>query len=198
MSIAHLLEDFTSQVGGGALHLLDEEALEEQRLIAFERGYGAGWDDATQAQDAGRDKFTGDLSAALADVSFTYHEALTRMTVSLEPMFESLVQAVLPEALDQSFARRLIEQLVEMARNQIAQPIQLRVPEGTAALIDDLLLEDLPSKALVVEDPGLMPGQAALQVEQERREIDHIALLSTIAAAFDAYLFEAKEALTHD
>ena len=52
MSIAHLLEDFTAQAEGAPMRLLDEEALEEERLAAFEKGYGAGWEDALQAQGA--------------------------------------------------------------------------------------------------------------------------------------------------
>ncbi|MDA7965210.1 MAG: ABC transporter ATP-binding protein, partial [Ruegeria sp.] len=69
MSIAHLLEDFTVQTGAGALHMLDDEALEEQRLAAFENGYGAGWDDAVQAQDQARGQLSAELSGALSDLS---------------------------------------------------------------------------------------------------------------------------------
>ena len=55
MSIAHLLEDFTPQAGTAKVHLLDDDALEEMRLAAFEEGYIAGWEDALQAQEQGRE-----------------------------------------------------------------------------------------------------------------------------------------------
>ena len=38
MSIAHLLEDFTLQAEDGKLHLLDDDALEEQQLAAVDAG----------------------------------------------------------------------------------------------------------------------------------------------------------------
>ena len=76
MSIAHLLEDFTLQAGGGQLHVLDEDALEEQRLASFEQGYSAGWEDAVQAQEQSRGQVSAELAKSLEDMSFTYHEAV--------------------------------------------------------------------------------------------------------------------------
>ena len=198
MSIAHLLEDFTAQAEGAPMRLLDEEALEEERLAAFEKGYGAGWEDALQAQGQGRAALTEELRAAFADLSFSYHEALTRMTLSLEPMFQSLVQAVLPQAIDQGFAARVVEQLCELAREQVAQPVHLVVPSGAAEEVSALLPDGIDPAPKVVEDPALQPRQARLQVGMARAEIDCTALLETIAAAFDAYVFEAKEALSNE
>ncbi|WP_299661967.1 ABC transporter ATP-binding protein [uncultured Ruegeria sp.] len=198
MSIAHLLEDFTAPASGVAVHLLDDEALEEQRLAAFEQGYGAGWDDAIQAQEQAGGQLSSELSATLSDLSFTYQEALTRMTLSLEPLFQSLIQVVLPETVEHSFATRLKDQLCEMAQEQIGQPMQLTVPAGTSDQVAASLLPDFSPTPQVVEDPSLQPGQAQLQVGTARREVDCTALLSSIAASFDAYLFEAKEALSNE
>ncbi len=198
MSIAHLLEDFTAPAAGVAVHLMDEDALEEQRLAAFEQGYGAGWEDAIQAQEQGGVQLSSDLSATLSDLSFTYQEALTRMTLSLEPMFQSLVQVVLPETVERSFATRIAEQLSEMAREQIGQPMQLTVPVGTAEQVEAILPPEFSPRPHVSEDLSLEPGQARLQVGTAQREVDCAALLSSIATAFDAYLFEAKEALSNE
>lgn len=198
MSITHLLEDFTVQAGGGALHLLDEDALEEQRLAAFEQGYGAGWDDAMNARDSSRKQVSDELGNSLEDMSFTYHEAMTRMTLSLEPMFQSLIDVVLPQMIDHSMAARLTEQLCEMARAQIEQPIQVMVPEGSAAAVEALIPAELPTAPQVIEDSSLQAGQARLQVGISRREVDCSALLAAVAQAFDAYVFEAKEALSNE
>ncbi|WP_170329685.1 ABC transporter ATP-binding protein [Ruegeria arenilitoris] len=198
MSIAHLLEDFTLQAGGGKLHLLDEDALEEQRLAAFEQGYSAGWEDAVQAQEQSRRRVSAELAKSLEDMSFTYHEAVTRMTLSLEPMFHSLVQVVLPETLDRGFAARLVEQLADMAREQIGQPMQIFVPAGRTDEVEALLPQDLSSPTRVIEDPSLEPGQARLQVGISQREVDCSGLLASVAGAFDAYVFEAKKAVNHE
>ncbi len=198
MSIAHLLEDFTAPAAGVAVHLLDEDALEEQRLAAFEQGYGAGWEDAVQAQEQTGTQLSSDLSATLSDLSFTYQEALTRMTLSLEPMFQSLVQTILPETIEHGFAKRLTEQLCDMAREQVDQPLQLTVPAGTSDQVEAMLPQDISPRPQVIEDVSLQPGQARLQVGIAQREVDCAALLSSIAATFDAYLFEAKEALSNE
>ncbi|MFY2824399.1 ABC transporter ATP-binding protein [Ruegeria sp. MALMAid1280] len=198
MSIAHLLEDFTLQAGGGKLHLLDEDALEEQRLAAFEQGYSAGWEDSVQAQEQSRGQVSAELAKSLEDMSFTYHEAVTRMTLSLEPMFQSLVQVILPETLDRGFAARLVEQLAEMAREQVGQPMQIFVPAGRTGEVEVLLPQDLSSPTRVIEDPSLETGQARLQVGTSQREVDCSGLLTSVAGAFDAYVFEAKEAVSHE
>ena len=198
MSIAHLLEDFTVHAGGGALHVLDEDALEELRLAAFEQGHSAGWEDAIQAQDQSRGKAQAGLAKALEDMSFTYTEAATCMTLSLEPMFQSLMTTVLPETMDRGFAVRLAEQLVDLARDQIGQPMQVFVPEGRSTEVKEMLPQDLAAPTRVIEDPSLKEGQARLQVGTTQREVDCSALLTAIAGAFDAYVFEAKEALTHE
>ena len=198
MSIAHLLEDFSIQTGAGALRMLDDEALEEQRLTAFESGYGAGWEDAVQAQDQVRGQLSADLSGTLSDLSFTYHEALTRMTLSLEPMFQGLVQTVLPETLNKGFGHQLVSQLCEMARDQVGQPMLLRVPDGIAEQVEPLVPQDMSLPLRIVEDPSLQPGQARLQVGSTSREVDCAALLTAISGAFDAYIFEAKEALSNE
>ncbi|WP_170425865.1 ABC transporter ATP-binding protein [Ruegeria arenilitoris] len=198
MSIAHLLEDFTLQANGGQLHVLDEDALEEQRLASFEQGYSAGWEDATQAQEGSRGQISADLAKSLEDMSFTYHEAVHRMAQSLEPMFQSLTKVVLPETLDLGFAARLVEQLTDMARTQIGQPMQVFVPEGCAAEVEGMIPEAISAPVQVVEDPSLDPGQARLKVGISQREVDCSGLLAAVDQAFQAYVFQAKEAVSHE
>lgn len=198
MSIAHLLEDFTTQTGTGPVLLLDEDALEEQRLAAFEDGYGAGWEDASRAQEQSRGQISAELARSLEDMSFTYHEAIARMTQSLEPMFASLVQTVLPEMAERGLAARLVEQLCEMARSRAEQPMQIMVPPGCAEKVTALLPQDLHPAPQVIEHSELEPGQARLQVGTSRREVDCTALLAAIAQIFDAYVFEARKALSNE
>ncbi|WP_298851766.1 ABC transporter ATP-binding protein [uncultured Ruegeria sp.] len=198
MSIAHLLEDFTTQTSARPVLVLDEETLEEQRLAAFEDGYGAGWEDASRAQEQSRGQVSAELARSLEDMSFTYHEAITRMTLSLEPMFNSLVQTVLPEMFERGLAARLVEQFCEMARSQVEQPMQILVPPGCVEDVVAMLPQDLHSAPQVIENAALEPGQARIQVGTSRREVDCTALSAAIAQIFDAYVFEAREALSNE
>lgn len=198
MSIAHLLEDFSVHTGAGLVHCLDDAALEEQRLAAFEQGYGAGWEDAISAQEQSQGQISTELAGTFADLSFTYHEALNRMSLSLEPMFESLVQTVLPDILDRGFATRLSEQLRDLALEQAGQPMVLSVAQGFAEQVSSALPADLSPSPKVVEDPDLSKGQAVLQVGISRRKVDCDAVLQAIAEALDAYIFEANRAVTNE
>lgn len=198
MSIAHLLEDFNVNTGSGAIQMLDEDALEELRLASFEQGYGAGWEDAVTAQEQGRCQVSEELSKALEDMSFTYHEAISRMTLSLEPMFQSLTQLVLPEIVERGFAARLVEQLCDMARAQMNQPMQIVVPEGRSDDVVALIPADLSPAPQVIEDPSLEAAQARLQVGTSRCDVDCSALLASVGRAFDSYMFEAAEALSNE
>ena len=99
MSIAHLLEQFDMVSGlTSSFQWLDEETLEEHRLTAFERGYTAGWEDAEAARAREQSKAIDGLKDTLADVSFSYHEALSEMNRSLQPLFHSLVDKLLPSS----------------------------------------------------------------------------------------------------
>lgn len=198
MTIAHLLEDFATVSADGRVHVLNDDTLEEHRLAAFEQGYGAGWEDAVQAQEQSRTHVSAELGQALQDMSFTHHEALSRMTLSLEPMFQSLVRVVLPESIEKGLGTRVIDQLCSMAREQIGQPIQILVPEGQSEAVQSLIPYEISPPPSVIEDPSLEAGQARLQVGMSRREIDCSALLASITGAFESYVFEANEALANE
>lgn len=198
MSIAHLLEDFElSPNGPGRLHLLSEDALEEQRLASFEQGYSAGWDDAIAAQSENQARLSAGLSKSLEDLSFSYNEALGQMNRSLEPMFTGLVETVLPEALEQSYGHHIVEQLQEMAREQISQPVLLVLPAGVGRALEPVLDRDFGVPIQMVEDGSLSPGQACLRVGTAEREVDCSELLESISAAVSAFTHAGKESVEH-
>ncbi|TMV06849.1 ABC transporter ATP-binding protein [Ruegeria sediminis] len=199
MTIAHLLERFDADPpAGGTMHLMREDALEEERLAAFEKGYAAGWEDALSAQEENRGQFVAALSRNLADLSFTYHEALARMTLSLEPMFQSLVRTVLPQTMAQGFGRHVVEQLQAMAEDQMAQPIELAVPPGASAELGPLLEREFPAPLRLAEDRALLPGQARLRVGAAERELDCRALLASIEQAMEAFIYQARQGSSHE
>ncbi|MEX0317810.1 MAG: ABC transporter ATP-binding protein [Ruegeria sp.] len=199
MSIAHLLENFDlDPLNSGMMHLLHEDALEEQRLAAFEQGYSAGWEDAVTAQSEDHAHLEATLTRNLEDLSFTYHEALTQMTQSLEPMFQSLMTTVLPQTIEQGFGHHIVEQLTAMAEEQVAQPALLIVPAGAGAQLKPLLDQQSALPVQLVEEASLPPGQACLRVGTAERDVDCNAFLASITEAMDAFLYEAKEISLND
>lgn len=193
MTIAHLLEDFELDVPQeGRLRLMSEDRLEEFRLNAFETGYSAGWEDASSAANATETQAIASLSQSFEDMEFTYQEAMSQMTRSLEPLFSTLIETVLPATTESGFIRHITAQLSDMAQDQISQPALLVVPEGMAASMKPVLQREFSFPVQLVEESSLPPGQACLRVGAAEREIDCSGLVQEIAKEMSAFLCDPE------
>lgn len=194
MSIAHLLEDFdVNSLTNSKVFMFDEDTIEEHRLTAFEQGYSAGWEDAVAVRSDEHSRLSAELVKNLDDMSFTYHEALSGMSLSLEPMFHSLLSTVLPNTVEQGFLIKIVEQLRAMAMEQIGQPAVLSVPNGMAASVTPLIDREFSFPIQLVEDPALPLGQATLKVGVSEREVDCSQLTDLIHDAMSAFFVQTKE-----
>ena len=199
MTITHLLEDFDiATLAPDPSDPDQDEAMEEQRLAVFEQGYSAGWDDAIAAQAGDHARATGALARSLEDLSFTYHEALGQMTSAIEPLLRALIDKVLPAALRATLGEHLVEQVLQMAADQAAQPVEIVVPAGAGAAIRPVLDRDLAMPVRLVEDRGLVPGRAYIRLGRAEREVDCDLLLATLAGATEAFIHEAREETGHE
>lgn len=194
MAIAHLLEDF-SVIDGPEQSMMElsDDAVEDLRLASFEQGYTAGWDDAIRVQSEDKNRFIAALVQNLEDFSFTYQEALAQMTKAIEPLFQVLMQKVLPEAMIQSIGARIAEQCLALARDQIEQPVILVVPVGASAALKPILQKDLPMQIAIRECNNIGPGQIQLRVGDSEREIDTDLLLTSLNESVDAFYHTLTE-----
>ncbi|MEX0351062.1 MAG: ABC transporter ATP-binding protein [Paracoccaceae bacterium] len=198
MSIAHLLEDFDQNPPAEeASQLLSRQQLEEQRREAFEQGYAAGMEDANVAQTKEQSRMSADLVQSLQDLGFTYQEALQQMLVSLEPMFQSLLETVLPETVERGFVQRIVAQLSQMAQDQAGQSAIITVPSGAADALTSVLDAEYSFPIKVIEEASLPPGNASLRIGGDERELDCTALLSAISEVTEAFLHHAKTETRH-
>jgi len=193
MTIAHLLEDFGNAGIVQTAQMVSDESLEEQKLVSFENGYTAGWDDAVGAQDRETSKISTTLANSLQDMSFTYHEAQSQLIESLDPMFKVLTSAILPDAMAASFGHHIVDQLTDMAKGQADQPMVISVASGEGAGVRSALTQNFSVEIKVRENPDLAPGQAYLRVGGLEREINSGALLDSIRESVDAFSFHVKE-----
>jgi hypothetical protein len=190
MAIAHLLEDFTASTLGEPTQLLADEALEDERLMSFEQGYSAGWEDALAAQATETARLSETLCSNLRDLSFTYHDALFQMGESLSPLFQTLVQSVLPKALAASFGNHIVEQLHTLAQGKIEQPLSVVVAPGLKHTVQALLQGEFSAPVEVTEDKSLGCEQAHLRVGTSEIELDGDALIANIQTAVEAHNFQ--------
>lgn len=196
MAISHLLKDFSAGVASGdVMQLMSDVALEDQRLASFEQGYSAGWEDAFTAQEKDQTRITGNLADSLGDLSFTYHEALTQLLAAIEPVFQSLVELILPDLMARTFGQHIVEQLCDMARDQTSGPAALIVPAGAGANLSPILARDMAMAVEITEDPALKTGRAYLRLGTVEREIDSTALLASVRDAIDAFTYETGKEL---
>jgi flagellar assembly protein FliH len=196
MAITHLLEDFSTDVASGnIMKLVSDVAMEDQRLASFEQGYSAGWEDAVEAQEQDQTRITGNLASSLEDFSFTYHEAITQLLESIEPVFRSLVDLVLPNLMARTIGQHIVEQLGDMARNQAFGPATLVVPLGASAILHPILDQELPMPVRIVEDAEMDSGSAFLRLGSTESVLDSAALLETMRAAIDAFVYQNSEEL---
>ena len=197
MTIAHLLEDFTIPFDGSPVQMLSEDMLEDQRLASFEQGYSAGWDDAVRTQDSENRRISTGLASTLQDLSFTYHEALTQMNANLAPLFQSLANSVLPNTMSAAFGQHVVEEMLDLARQQVEQPVCLVVSPQEQDALRNLLEQNGTITARVVSDQLLSPGQAYLRVGTVEREIDCNRLTECIRNSIDSYLHQTREVQIH-
>lgn len=198
MTIAHLLEDFgmasiPEPAALAAAAAVSEEVVEEQRLISFEKGYSAGWDDAVTAQDKDTQRISATLASSLEDMSFTFHEAQTQMLDNLDPLFKVLTSAILPDTMAASFGHHIVDQLNEMAKGQTGQPFVITVAAGEGAGLRAVLTANFPVEVKVREDANLGPGQAHLRLGDAEREIDSSTLLDSISESVEAFTYQVQE-----
>lgn len=195
MTISHLLEDFggRAETADNSLRFMTEDELEDVRLGAFEQGYSAGWEDATTAQAKDHKRISTELASSLEDLSFTYHEASRAMLKTLEPVFATLIEKVLPTALNDLFGQQILSELKEIAANVSDIPAVILVPPGTAPAIEAMIPPDLGMPVRVLEDVALKDGQAGIKLGAEEREIDTTGLCDAFGDAVAAFFHQINK-----
>ncbi|MFP3385492.1 MULTISPECIES: ABC transporter ATP-binding protein [Tritonibacter] len=193
MTIAHLLEDFGVKTPVEPVSNFSEEVVEEAKLVSFEKGYTAGWDDAIDAKDKEVTNVSATLASSLEDLSFTYHEAQSQLMESLDPMFKVLTSAILPDTMAATFGHHIIDHLNEMAKSRINEPMEVVAAAGEGTAIRALLGDETSLDVRVREDANLNAGQAQLRVGQSERELNSEALIESIRESIDAFSYQFKE-----
>jgi len=172
------------------------EAVEEEKLEAFETGYQAGWDDAVRAQSAMEHKLSSELAAQLQDASFQYHELRNHLTRSLQEMMRAIVDTVLPQAAKQSLGSHICQLVETHVRKGLDGRIELALSEQSVDRVEPLLAHVLDQYNVVV-DAALQDDQAIIRVGQTETSLDLNKVVQEISAAvtdfFETQLAEAQD-----
>lgn len=193
MSVSHRYRNF-----GGAKAPTDNtsetnsEELEDLKLQAFEAGYQAGWEDATKAQSDAKDKVTAELGQNLLDMSFTYHEALSKLTLSLEPAMRQIIDTLLPEIVRTALGVHILEQVKNLIDGQINHPVEIVVRPQNIETVQAIVKSKLPEAFKIVGEESLGEGQAFIRVGDNERQVDLDGVLAEVSKTMTAFFHESK------
>lgn len=182
MSLAHRYQKFGSfQSVEPAAETLSNEFLEDQKLESFEAGYQAGWDDAVKAQADDKTRVSAEFAQNLQEMSFTYHEALTRLTIGMQPLMQQIVNKLLPTTAREVLGSHILDLLSDMIRDQADQPIEISVAPENSPMVEALAQGALTRPFILHPDPSLGSGQAFVRVGGVEKEVDLDAIVAGIS-----------------
>lgn len=194
-SLSNLLEEFTDKpLSSEESIAVSDVELEELKLEAFERGYGAGWDDATTSQTRDAKQISEDLKQALQDAGFTFEDARSQVLRGLEPVLKSMVDVILPALMRETLSAQITELLMTQARNGKPVPYLLHAAPETLKILQNTL--DLDGVTLV-SAPDLADGQVQLRLGDIEHDVDFEETLSLMKAAVSAFYTQDPEEALH-
>jgi len=190
-SIAYRYADFGLLEADGTLtESVPIDRVEDQKLAAFEDGYQAGWTDAEKNRATEQRDIGENFLQELRDQSFGYQEALSRLSRGLKPMFEKIVEVLLPEVVSAAVGAHVVDQLMQLTSSQVEGEVTLRVSEHCLPILEELLEGvDLAIPVTFKQDSHLSPQQVFVSLETVEREINLDAVRNEIVQALKAFNF---------
>ncbi|SEO07741.1 flagellar assembly protein FliH [Salinihabitans flavidus] len=195
MSIAHLLEDFSTPTADTPTHA--ETTGDADMLASFEQGYKAGWDDAIKASSEEQAHIAADLARNLQDLSFTYTEAYVAMAAAMKPVLEQIVTKVLPPIAQASLVPRIVEQLEDLCKGATDVTAEIVAAPGTAERLSAYLPGSISMPVEILEDSSLTDGQAFIRLGTREKQIAMDDVLSGIEEAIAGFFHETEKEARH-
>lgn len=191
-SLSHRYHDFGTGVAGDADGAI-AEAVHDEKLQSFEAGYQAGWDDAVKAHTTERDRIASETAQSLQDMSFTFHEANTKLFAAMRPLLRSIVTKVLPVAAHATLAEQMVELLEKTLADNAEGGIEIAVAPQQIDAMQETLSQKIKLPFVLTAEPTLSPGQVYLRANTEEREVNLDTVLAGLADALDAFFLQSRQ-----
>jgi len=170
---------------------------QEQALAAYDKGYAAGWEDATQAASQSQDRLDAAMANNLEDLGFTYHEARAHVMRSLTPLLDGMLTKLLPRVIRDSLGARIMEEIGGLAQHGAENPIELLVCPSDAEQLTPIIARITSLPLVLVPEDTVPQGQIFLRIGNVEREIDLEGAMASIARAVNALDELNKETAKH-
>lgn len=186
-SLSHLYSDFASPSAIVQGVSSDADVTTEANLEIYESGYGAGWEDAVRAQENDAERLNEEFVQQLQDMSFTYQEAYTKLSLSMRPLLTDFVTKLLPQTVHQAVGAQIRDQIAGLIDDHSENQIEIAAAPECQSLLQDLLEKQVTVPFSVAVDPSLTVAQVYLRVNQAEREINLDAVIHGVTTAVEAF-----------
>lgn len=178
----------TSQAADGTpLPLVEATAAEEAKVVAFEQGYTAGWDDAATAQQGDQNRISADLARNLQSLSFTFQDARSHVLQAIRPLMLEMINRLLPEVAHEALAPTVLEALTPIADEMSGAPMTLVLNPAVRSQVEDLVSQATGLPMVIEEEPSLSEGQVYIRFGTAEAKVDLDRVTADIAAAVRAF-----------
>lgn len=175
-----LFEDFAH----GPLPYAQKGGPADDALASFDKGYKAGWDDASKAHGDSQSKASSVLTRNLEALEFTLIESRGMVLASISPVLREIAETLLPGLAAQALQAQLICELEALVTRAMPDTINIDVSPADKAAVKALLAsEDAFEKVTVSVRDTLGDGQVNVSCEDVTKRIDVPAALKEIEEA---------------
>lgn len=155
-----------------------------------QKSYAEGLADGrAQAQaefDADAQAALNAIAQSLSDLTIGYADARAAVLEQLGPLFQSVIDVLLPELTQVSFREHLLKLLQDAAADDAGRPAILRIAHQSNADIAAFLEAQGLAQVVLEHDQTLQDGQALLTTEQSETMLDVERAREEIHRAFQS------------
>ncbi|TQS71563.1 hypothetical protein ERN12_11090 [Rhodobacteraceae bacterium] len=176
---------------------LNEAELEEMKIAAYERGYAAGWQEASASQAAEEARQQADLLQNLQGLAFGFHEARQHVLQALAPVLRDMTAKILPRIATDTLAPLIAQEVAALAATADPPPITVLTHSQCQQAVLQLLAKEPGLPLVFKNDQSLSHGQAVLRFGETEIRIDPDEAIRRIEAVLAGY-FNTKSQETAD
>jgi flagellar biosynthesis/type III secretory pathway protein FliH len=174
----------TVTTGDGAPQpLVEASALDEAKVVSFEQGYSAGWEDAAAAQEGDQTLIRADLARNLQSLAFTFQDARTHVLQAIRPLILEMTTRLLPEVAREALAPAVLEAVMPLADDLTDAPLTLVLNPAVRDRVEALVAQATGLPMQIEEEPSLGEGQVYIRLGPTETKVDLTQVTDDIAAA---------------
>lgn len=185
------LESFETKNDGFGLHF------DAGPTADFAAGRAEGYENGLQEAALRQDALSNELVQTIADMSFGYAEARLQLLRSLGPLFETIIERLIPETIATAFPAHIAAQLNAAAKVDTAAPLTLTVHPDQIAAVSKILPVSMDMALTIDSDPNLSPNAAWIASPHMETALDLDGLVVDLSSTLSTLFDEIKGHISH-